>query len=177
MNKQAIIDLLHKNYSSFITYIHDLSPGEYSFHNEEKWTAGQQLEHIVLCVKPLVQVFSMDKLTIEQNFGRSGKPGRTYEVLLENYLEKLKEGGKAPVRYVPEAITPNQRALLSETLTKLIQDLSSKIETFTEEELDSLLIPHPLLGNLTLREMLYNAAYHVQHHHEQAIHNLKEMAS
>ena len=176
MDKRAIIDLLHKNYSSFITYINDLSPEEYSFRYEEKWTAGQQLEHIVLCVKPLVQVFSMDKSAIEQNFGRSGKPGRTYEALSENYMEKLKEGGKAPVRYVPEAMSPNQKAMLNETLTKMIQNLCSKIETFTEEELDTLLIPHPLLGNLTLREMLYNAIYHVQHHYEQAIHNLKKMA-
>jgi hypothetical protein len=27
-----------------------------------------------------------------------------------------------------------------------------------------LILPHPLLGKITIREMLYFTAYHVQHH-------------
>jgi len=35
---------------------------------------------------------------------------------------------------------------------------------FSEEDLDKLILPHPLLGKLTLREMMYFTIYHVQHH-------------
>ncbi len=173
MNKPAIIDSLTKNYHAFIHYINGLTPEEYSFSANQKWTAGQQLEHIVLCVKPLVQVFSMEPLMIEQNFGRANRPGRAYEVVLTDYTEKLQEGGKAPERYVPEAISQDQRIILTETLANRIKELCSKIDNFTEEDLDGLCIPHPLLGSLTLREMLYNAIYHVEHHHNLTNHNLK----
>ena len=176
MNKQAIIEAFTKNYTSFIAYINELTNEEYSFSYQQKWTAGQQLEHIVLCVKPLVQVFSMDKEMIAQNFGLSDKASRTYEVLLSDYKEKLHEGGKAPTRYVPETVLPTQREALTEALLKMTQNLCSKIESFTEQELDTLSIPHPLLGSLTLREMLYNAIYHVEHHQDQAKQNLKQAA-
>lgn len=173
MNKQAIIDLLTQSYSSFTGYINGLTPEEYVFRYQQKWTAGQQLEHIVMCVKPLVQVFSMDQPAIEQNFGRTDRPGRSYEVLLTQYLEKLEEGGKAPERYVPQPDLTDQRAVLTETLAKMIKELCAQIENFTEQDLDSLCVPHPLLGSLTLREMLFNAIYHVEHHHKAAIRNLQ----
>ena len=177
MNKQTIIDALTVNYHSFIDYINGLTVEECSFNYQGKWTAGQQLNHIVLCIKPLVQVFSMDKPAIAQTFGVADRPGITYDALLTNYKEKIKEGGKAPERFVPATVSPNQRELLSETLKKLTIELCSKIDSFTEQELDSLCIPHPLLGKLTLREMLYNAIYHVEHHQEQAKRNLIELVS
>ena len=31
-------------------------------------------------------------------------------------------------------------------------------------DLDAVLLPHPLLGKLTVREMLFFTVYHVQHH-------------
>ena len=59
-------------------------------------------------------------------------------------------------------------------MPELIEKLNKEIEVFTEEELDTLLIPHPLLRNISLREMLYNAIYHVEHHQKQAENNLKK---
>ena len=172
MNKQAISSALTNHHRSFIDYINELTPEDYLYSHEEKWTAGQQVAHMVLCVKPLVQVFSMDKATIRQNFGQPAGPGRSYEDLKAKYKEKVKEGGKAPDRFVPEAVSADQKELLGESLAKLIGDLCAKMERLTEAELDELCIPHPLLGNLSMREMLLNAVHHVQHHHEQTRQNL-----
>ena len=33
-----------------------------------------------------------------------------------------------------------------------------------KKQLDHYLLPHPLLGKITLREMLFFSAYHIQHH-------------
>lgn len=165
------------NYSSFADHIDSLTIDEYCFSNGQKWTAAQQLEHIVLCVKPLVMVFSMDKATIEQTFGRTDREGRTYEALLSDYFAKLNEGGKAPARFLPQETLIAERENLCKTLLHLIKTLCSKIETFSDEELDTLLVPHPLLGSLTLREMLYNAIYHVLHHRAQVDENLKKIVT
>ena len=175
MNKQTIIDLLNCEYISFIDYIKELTDDEYSFSKNDKWTAGQQLEHIILCTKPLVQIYSLDKLMIEQYFGQANKVGRDYNSLLMEYKVKLKEGGKASEQYIPKNGMLNRKETLIDKLTKLINDFSSKIKAFNEQELDSLLIPHPLFGKLTLREMLYNTIYHVEHHKEQVKQNLKSM--
>lgn len=173
MKKQEIIDLLTKNYSLFVTYINELTSKEFEFAYQEKWTAGQQLAHIVLCVKPLLKVYGMDKAMIAQNFGLSNRQSVTDIALLDSYNEKLNGTYKTADRYIPEPVLINQRQDLTENLTKLIQSLCVNIASFTETELDSLLIPHPLLGNLTLREMLYNAIHHVEHHQEATKNNLK----
>ena len=40
-----------------------------------------------------------------------------------------------------------------------------RIESWSrEKQLDHFLLPHPLLGKITLREMLFFSAYHIQHH-------------
>jgi hypothetical protein len=173
MTKQEIINLTNEKYQSFINYINSLTNEDYLFRYQQKWTAENQLEHMVICSKPIAKVFSMDKLMIEQNFGLTDKGSRSYDVLLNHYYRELKEGGKAPERFVPEPKSQNQKETLIAKLTGLVKDLSAGINNFTEKELDALLIPHPLLGNLTLREMLYNAIYHVQHHHQQTIQHLR----
>ncbi len=177
MKKQEIIDLLTKNYSSFVTYINELTAEEFTFAYQEKWSAGQQLAHIVLCVKPLIKVYGMDKAMIAQNFGLSNRQSVTDNALLNSYNEKLNGVYKTADRYIPEPVLLNQRQDLTESLTKLIQNLCVSIENFTEEELDTLSIPHPLLGNLTLREMLYNAIHHVEHHQEATKQNLENYMS
>ncbi|MFM2224704.1 MAG: hypothetical protein RJA07_906 [Bacteroidota bacterium] len=175
MDKQTIITQLTKNHTSFIDYINGLTTEELMFSYQNKWTSIQQLQHIVLCVKPIERVFSMTTFDIEQNFGKTDKLSSTYEILLSNYLEKQKEGAKAPERYVPEVVSHNQREILCETLIKSIQNLCSKIENFTEQDLDTFCIPHPSLGSLTMREMLYNVIYHVEHHQNQDKQNLQHL--
>lgn len=164
MNKQEIINSLFEKHNSFLKYINELSTGDYLFGYQQKWTAGQQLKHIVLCVEALAQVFNTPKSIIEQKFGLSNKPGCTYKELANKYEGKFKEGGKAQDRFVPEIVPMNQREILCEDLASLVNELCAEIENYTEQELDTLRIPHPLLGSLTMREMLYNTIYHVEHH-------------
>lgn len=175
MTKEVIIDLLTEKHNAFVMYISKLPNDEYLYSNKGKWTAEQQLRHIILCIKPLVQVFSLDKKMIEQTFGKISRESQDYETLLYHYIKKLKEGGKAPERYLP-LIDPNDsKDILTEKLLNLIKELCLKIKIYNEQELDSFLIPHPLLGNLTFREMLYNTIYHVEHHQNLTTYNLQDL--
>ena len=173
MNKRAIIELFNQKYASFIDYISSLSPDEYNYSHNQKWSAGQQIQHIVLCVKPLVQVYGMEKSVIEKSFGNTDRLGRSYEALKNEYLLKLGNGGLAPEKFVPKVENDTSREVLVKSLQEMVQTLCDKIENFTEQDLDTLCIPHPLFGMLTLREMLYNASCHVEHHRELAIQYLK----
>jgi len=44
-----------------------------------------------------------------------------------------------------------------------------------KNELETLCIPQPVLGNITLREMLDTALYHIQPHQKKTENNLKKM--
>jgi hypothetical protein len=46
-----------------------------------------------------------------------------------------------------------------------VTTLNKRLKKYSEASLDELILPHPLLGKLTLREMLYFTIYHAGHHH------------
>ncbi len=174
MEREKIIQLLKENHHSFIDYINGLTNEAFLFSYQKKWTAGQQLDHIYLSVKPVALALSLPKFFIRLIFGKANRPGRPYEDLVKKYLTKLENGGRATGRFIPKDITLNQKETISKALNKSTTLLCSKIETFTEQELDTFILPHPLLGKLTIREMLFFTIYHVEHHHEITKRNLKQ---
>jgi len=54
-----------------------------------------------------------------------------------------------------------------------VNRLCARVRKYNEQQLDSYILPHPLIGKLTLREMLYFTLYHAEHHHKQTLRNLQ----
>jgi hypothetical protein len=84
--------------------------------------------------------------------------------LVARYQEKLAGGGRAAGAFVPPSLAADAREALSQALLHEVEALCSRLERMDEKQLDAYLLPHPLLGKLTLREMLYFTIYHVEHH-------------
>lgn len=164
MNKQTIADTLKEKHDTFINYLSGLPEEIFTGQNSGKWSPGQQLEHIYLSVKPVRQAFSLPAFILGMIWGKSNRPGRNYDDLVKKYQQKLAEGGKAPNRFIPKPVTMERRKSLERSLSAEIVTLIQKTDRFTEIELDRYVLPHPLLGKLTLREMLYFTIYHVEHH-------------
>lgn len=163
---------LKENYDSFISFIESLSKENYHLKPNEKWSAGEHLAHLVLSVRPLIAAMQLDKTEMQTKFGSAEQVMRSYEDMRALYFEKLTLGGKAPKRFDPAFHEQVNRTELCEQLTKDIENLCQCIENFSEEELDQMALPHPLLGKLSLREMLYNTIYHGQHHENLAAKSL-----
>jgi hypothetical protein len=172
MEQHKIIQHLKANHHSFTTYIGGLTDDQFVFSPPGKWSAGQQLQHIYLSIRPVVFALSLPRLLVSSLFGKAKAPGRTYDELVKTYLTKLANGGKSSAPYIPKSVSADQRNGLIEGLNAKTNSLCTKIESLTEDELDSLMLPHPLLGKLTLREMLYFTIYHVAHHEGQVRRNL-----
>ena len=164
---------LKESHVHFIGTINRVADADFTKSINQKWTAGQQLDHIIKSVAPVNQAFMLPGFVLTLLFGKANRPSRTYDQLVEKYQGKLKEGGRAPGRFVPTSIGIHQRAALISKLEKLVGSLSARVEGFSEEQLDLLILPHPLLGKLTLREMIYFTIYHAGHHEKQVTDNLK----
>lgn len=164
MTKQEIIQKLISNHANFIVFIDTLSTIDFEFSKEEKWSAGQQLDHIYKSVNPLVLGFLLPKFFIGYWFGKANRPSKGYDTLVNKYLVKIKEGGKASGRFVPPVVKFTEKEKLKSTLKIAVAKLASRVDSFSEKQLDELILPHPLLGKVTVREMLYFTIYHVEHH-------------
>jgi len=84
--------------------------------------------------------------------------------LVEKYNKRIEEGAKASGIFIPPPIAFNKKGKLIKRLSKLSSALSKKALSQSEQNLDTYILPHPLLGKITMREMLYFTADHVQHH-------------
>lgn len=165
---------LKETHVHFIGTINRVADADFTKSVNQKWTAGQQLDHIIKSVAPVNLAFALPAFVLKMSFGKANRPSRSFEQLVEKYWIKLNEGGRAPGRFVPASISIGQRAALISKLEKLVASLSARVEGFSEQQLDLLILPHPLLGKLTLREMIYFTIYHAGHHEKQVIDNLKK---
>ena len=55
----------------------------------------------------------------------------------------------------------------------IIEDITTLLDKWSEQQLDKIIAPHPLLGKLTFREILYFTIYHAKHHQLQIKRHLK----
>ena len=58
-----------------------------------------------------------------------------------------------------------------------VKMIENNLTNFTEGELDNLVLPHPLLGQLTIREMIYFTIYHVEHHTRNIKRNIEQLTA
>lgn len=172
MNKQALIQALQKQYKSFASEVEILNEPEFMQAAADKWTAGQHLDHLCRSLRPLAIGLRIPKFIPRLLFGKANRPSKTYQDLVDKYLRKIAAGAKASGPYVPKAIPFSQKKRLLNTLQKLVSTLCKAVDTFSEAQLDKIILPHPLLGKVTIREMLYFTAYHAEHHKKLVERNL-----
>ena len=164
MQKSEIIRELKSNYRIFIDFIKTLEEEKFQSGPNGKWTPGQHFDHIRLSIQQLPFAYGLPKFILRFLFGKANRPSRTYDGLVQRYREKLSAGGQATGRYVPKTILIEEKGRIERSLLKNLDQLTRRIEKYAEKDLDTYLLPHPLLGKLTLREMLYFTIYHVEHH-------------
>lgn len=175
MDKEHTIGELVQNHDAFFKKLHSLSDEDFIKQPKGKWSAGQQLDHIIKSVKPVDMAFALPMFVLKMKFGVANRPSKNYDDLVAKYLTALEKNTdfEIPSEFAPEQIPLERRAKAVEKLDKLVHKLCGRLNIFTEEELDKYILPHPLMGKVTLREMLYFTAYHVQHHDKQILENLK----
>lgn len=174
MDKVQIGQELIARHQDFINTIKSLSDADFQRKPGKKWTAGQQLEHIVKSVRPVEKAFALPIAVLKIKFGTTNRQNKTYGQLVEEYLQVLKENQEyvLPEQFAPEEIPCSLRDKKLAELEILIKRLNNNIAKTSKGYLNTQILPHPVMGKITLREILYFTIYHVQHHHKQIPENL-----
>lgn len=173
MTKQEIIDLLEKNHKELFLWLDSNGFKQWTYAPKGKWTTGQQIKHLVRSLELLNQALKIPKFILKWKFGLSNRPVRDYEHVIIRYQERLlqSKGLDLPVSRnmpIPES---KEYKLLLKKLEKHKLALIKKISSWTEKELESYILPHPLMGKMPVKEISMWTAYHTQHHTQQLIEN------
>lgn len=166
MNPPEICNELKKNEASINRLFESRDALFWEQKPEGKWTAGQHIIHLVQSTKPLLKAVSLPGFLLKWKFGTSNRPSRTYDQVVSRYLEKLSaaQGLVSPFSSkMPDSPAGEKARWLGE-LSQLNDKLNLKTSKLTDKQLDTLLVPHPLLGKMTLREILMWNTFHTEHH-------------
>lgn len=167
---ELVISLKDSN-KHVLHWFTEISAQEFFHRQREVWSASDNVDHLIKSHKPIAKALRLPKFTLQAMFGKPEKPSRSYNDICTIYRDKIAKGAQASGRYLPNQENPEnaeeKKKKLLEQFSKASADLAAVAEKWTENELDGYFLPHPLLGKLTIREMLYFTIYHNLRHASQ----------
>lgn len=160
-----IKEQINKTGADFITYCTALSDVQFFYQPADKWSIAQQVKHLITATKAAGLAFTLPKVIVRWVGGKPNRSSGTYNELVAKYKKKLEEGGKASGPYIPKPVpeTYGKEKLLNR-FSEEMSKMSQKLGVWEEAQLDLYIVPHPLLGKITIRELCYFTIYHTYHH-------------
>ncbi len=168
MDKEAIADLIEAKHTELISWLEQQPEDSWTQGPEGKWTTGQQALHLLQSIKPLNDALSMPKFLLRFKFGKANRPVRNYNAIVLRYQERLEEfKGKTfkGSQNMKIPILADKDYILNRLQTEH-KKLQYKTKKISDKNLDTLILPHPLMGKMPIREIIMWTAHHVEHHTE-----------
>ena len=170
--KTQLINMLTVSNQRVIDWFTAISAEDFFARYGEAWSASDNVDHLIKSHKPISKALKLPKITLRAMFGKPGKASMSYEELCQIYRDAIARGAQASGRYLPNQETPNSGAETTQTkligqFSKASTELVAAVERWEDKELDDYLLPHPILGKLTIREMLFFTIYHNLRHASQ----------
>ena len=157
--------------------VHDniaaMTEAQFNAGSDQSWSAAGYLKHLILSIKPVAKAIKLPQERLQSMFGQPEKPSRTYAEVMAAYQARLAEGIRAedfdrvtPGFYrFPEGIT-DEKTYLTQTWDESNERLLAALEQWDEVTLDNHQMPHPAIGMITVREMLFFTLFHNRLHAE-----------
>ena len=137
--------------------------------SSEKWSVAHHVQHITSANNRITQGLLNPNLLPKRE---PVTPSKDLEGLKNTYLNALQATPLEKLQQLGSRVTLEEQTDLEAHKSQMIAGFSNciasmtkAIETFDEENLETLGMPHPLLGLISSREMLLFAVYHNTHHH------------
>lgn len=166
MDKELIADLLESKSHALLTFLEEQAPEKWLEGPPGKWTSGQQALHLLECLKPLNNALSMPKWLVQFKFGKYNGEIRDYDAIVQAYQKLLKENPDFKFKATQNMVSPSlkDKKYILSRLQVESKKLQYKTKRISDKNLDHLLLPHPLMGKIPVREIIMWTAYHIEHH-------------
>ncbi len=155
------LDLLSEEYRKVIA---ETSIDHMNLQVDGKWSIYQNIDHINKSNKLTAVGYMTPKFMLQTLFGKSKNGSRTTEEIIHLYQAELQNGAKSPKLFEAGASKIKESSSLLQKYNDQISSLKSQVESWSDEELNIYRMKHPILGNLTGKEMLSFTVYHQFHH-------------
>lgn len=165
MTKNRVIQLLEDKHQYFFDWY---EAHENSWENgpENKWTAGQHAVHLINSIKLLILGVSMPKFLLKLLYGKLKRPQQDYETIAKIYRENLiiKDALAKKLGANTKTTTSDEQTKILDELAQQKNKLIQKLSKWSEDDLKNTCLPHPLLGKMSVLEIVAWTAYHTAYH-------------
>lgn len=166
MDKVEIADLLEKRHQELFSWLENQPKNNWEKGPVGKWTTAQHIQHLIDSLQLVNNALSYPRFILKYKFGTCNRELRNYETIVKNYQQKLSENlDKATVfnQKLKKPTLKDREHLLTRFQIQQ-KKLQYKAVHISEKNLDTLVLPHPLMGKMTVREIIMWTAYHTEHH-------------
>ena len=174
MDKESIANLLDEKHQTLIQWLESQDDEKWEQGPDGKWTTGQVTLHLLQAIKPLNTALSLPIFILRNRFGTANRGVRDYETVIKRYQERLKNAPQGatfgPSRNMKIPSLRDKKYLLNRLQVES-KKLQYKTRKMSDKNLDTLILPHPLMGKMIVREILMWTPYHVEHHTKQLFDN------
>ncbi|MEO6348285.1 MAG: DinB family protein [Aquaticitalea sp.] len=166
MDKASIADLLEEKSQALLNWLALQDPVQWTQGPTGKWTSGQLALHLLQSIKPLNDALSMPKFLLRYKFGIANRESRDYETVVNRYQERLIEWQGKTFKTSQNMKVPKlkEKGYILTRLQVENKKLQYKTKKMSDRNLDTLILPHPLMGKMPVREIIMWTAHHIEHH-------------
>lgn len=170
-HRRSIIEALEGAHEQAVEYWAQYTTPEFFAPMGTHWSAAEHVRHLSRSMTPLLPALRLPRTALRLAFGAATEPSRSIGKIRLAYDVALSAGGTAG-RYAPspEKTTGDviRRNAIMDAHSETLRGLTQAMERWTEHQLDAHRLPHPLLGKITVREMMLFTLIHNTHHVEVA---------
>lgn len=167
MTKAEVIDALKQKHQTLYEWLKSHPDENCVKGPQNKWNTGEHIVHLIQSENMLNKALWLPKFYLKYKFGTNNRDNPTYHQIVKKYQDKLaaNPGVVANIsRNMPTMTLTNKSAYISK-LDKEKMKLIKQFQKWRERDLDTYLLPHPLMGRMTIREIVIWTAYHTEHHY------------
>ena len=171
--KQDIISELENIFNETTAFIEQVDDSIFNKSIDKKWSIAENIDHLSITQNVTALSFNMPKMLLKQLFKTNNRISWNYDETVWKYQRTLNSGGKASFAFQPKVSLAKNKKIVLYFWKKSCDSFLNAAKSWNEEDLDIYIIPHPLIGKITMREFLFFSVYHVKHH-LQTIKNIAE---
>lgn len=134
----------------------------------EVWAPADQVRHLTKAIRAVTRGLRIPRLFLLVRFGWHRGTSRSLETLRSDYQRALSGGARAR-EFAPRALEPTDmdapgRARVMAHHATAVTEFADAVSRWPARALDRSQLPHPLLGKLSVREMVLFTLLHNVHH-------------
>lgn len=159
-----IVAALKSQLDEITALAESVSDKTFKFNIPGKWSIAKNIEHLGTANNITAVGFITPKPVLKIIAGGATSQHRSANQIASTYLLKVAEGAKSPVLYLPKPIPGLGKSVTINIWKFSVNNLMKAISSWSDSDLDVYQLPHPILGKISAREMLFFTVFHNYFH-------------